>query len=283
LTERLNARRLARDADERCWGPLVSLPEALKPVHGITITADKPRRTTHSTDIWLTKGSNMSSNSLKARATRGQDIFASTPKKKAAVAKEAAPSVQVGAYGRYQVKSGRLNGEYIARAFPTPPARTRGLIAEAFGATEEAAITALHEALDAREVSRTGDRRTNANTGHIVPSVEEYAEAIRQIDLSNSQRALLDALAFAQDKGLSEAQMARAAGYKSRASVRRSFAGVGLLIREFLSIDAPEGSDPEDLDGSSLVGYHAHSNSDEAPASWVLNEELREALLPLRA
>jgi hypothetical protein len=230
------------------------------------------------------KGRNMSSNSLKARSSRGQDIFASTPqKKKAAVAKEAAPSVQVGAHGRYQIKSGRLNGEYIARAFSKPPARTRGLIAEAHGATEEAAIAALHEALDAREASRTGDRRTDARTGNMVPSAAEYAEAIRQIDLSKSQRALLDALAFAKDDGLSEVRMARAAGYKSRATVRRSFAGVGLLIGDFLSIDTAEGAAPEDLDGTALVGYRGSSDAGETPASWVLHKELRESLLSLQA
>lgn len=226
----------------------------------------------------------MSSNSLKARAARGQDIFSSTPKKKkAAVVREAAPSVQVGAHGRYQIKSGRLNGEYIARAFPKPPARTRGMIAEAHGATEEAAIAALHEALDAREVSRTGERRTDTRTGNPVPSAAEYAEAIRQIDLSKPQRALLDALAFAKDGGLSEVMMARAAGYKSRASVRRSFAGVGLLIGDFLSIGPVTASDPEDPDGIALVGYRGSSASEEAPAQWVLHEELREALLPDRA
>ena len=221
----------------------------------------------------------MSSNSLRARAARGQDIFASTPKKTAAVAKEPAPSVQVGAHGRYQIKSGRLNGEYIARAFPKPPARTRGLIAEAHGKTEEAAITALQEALDARELARTGDRRTDAHTGNTVPSAAEYAEAIRQIELSKPQRALLDALAYAKDDGLSEVQMARAAGYKSRASVRRSFAGVGLLIGDFLSIEATGQEAAETPDGMTLVGYRGRSDAEEAPAQWVLHDELREALL----
>jgi len=233
--------------------------------------------------IRITKGQNMSSNSLKDRAARGQDIFSSTPKKKKAVAKETMPAVQVGAHGRYQIKSGRLNGEYIARAFPKPPARMRGLIAEASGATEEAAIAALHEALDAREVSRSGDRRTDAQTGNAVPSAAEYAEAVRQIDLSKPQRALLDALAFADDEGLSETAMARAAGYKSRASVRRSFAGVGVLIAEFLSINPVEGSAQAELDSIALVGYREPSDAEDTAAPWVLHPELREALLAQRA
>ena len=49
----------------------------------------------------------------------------------------------------------------------------RGLIAEASGATEEAAITALHEVIDARETRRTEGRRTDPRTGVSVPSTEE--------------------------------------------------------------------------------------------------------------
>jgi hypothetical protein len=226
----------------------------------------------------------MSSNSLKARAARGQDIFATTPKRKqAAVEKRAAPSVQVGAHGRYQIKSGRLNGEYIARAFPKPPARAQGLIAEAHGATEEAAIAALHKALDVRETSRTGDRRKEAHGGGAIPSTAEYAEAIRQIDLSKPQRALLDALAIAKGEGLTEVRMARAAGYKSRSSVRRSFAGVGVMIGQFLSIDRVEDAQQAELEGIALVGYRAIPDSEDAPGSWVLHEELREALRPALA
>jgi hypothetical protein len=221
----------------------------------------------------------LSSNSLKARAARGQDIFASTPKRKrTSVEKEVAPSVKVGVHGRYQIKSGRLNGEYVARAFPKPPARSQGMIAEAHGATEEAAIEALHQALDAREISRTGDRRSDAVSGGKIPSAAEYAEAIRQIDLSKSQRDLLDALALAKGDGLSEVGMARAAGYKSRSSVRRSFAGVGVMIGRFLSIDHVRGATSENLEGITLVGYRGSPDAADTPAPWILHEELREAL-----
>ncbi|KAA9005658.1 hypothetical protein F3S47_17290 [Histidinibacterium aquaticum] len=190
----------------------------------------------------------------------------------------AASSIKVGAHGRYQIKSGRLSGEYVARAFPKPPARAQGLIAEAYGATEQAAIEALHSALDDRESSRTADRRMDAHSGGVIPSAAEYAEAIRQIELSKPQCALLDALALAKEDGLTEVRMARAAGYKSRASVKRSFASVGIMIGEFLSIDQVAGMNPEDLDGISLVGYRGSADSENASAPWILHLELREAL-----
>ncbi|MGP1358959.1 hypothetical protein, partial [Roseicyclus sp.] len=76
----------------------------------------------------------------KTRA-RADDVFgAARPKKGVAASKAAAPEVQLGAHGRYQIKSGRLGGEYIARAFARPPVRLRGVVAEARGATEAAAI-----------------------------------------------------------------------------------------------------------------------------------------------
>lgn len=227
----------------------------------------------------------MAMNSLKTRTARGDDIFgsASAKKRKAAPEKEAAPSVQIGAHGRYQIKSGRLGGEFVARAFPRPPARVRGLIAEATGATEEAAIAALHEALDARETSRTGARRTDARTGVVIPSASEYSEALSQVELSKPQRVLLAALSLAESEGLSETRMALEAGYKSRASVRRSFAGAGLLIADFLAIETAAGTSPQDLEGLSLVGYRGTPEAEDAPATWILHEELREALRAARA
>jgi hypothetical protein len=223
----------------------------------------------------------MKSNNSKSRAL---DVFGSgKPKKGVAASKAAAPVVQVGAHGRYQIKSGRLDGAFIARAFPKPPVRTRGVIAEATGATEEAAIAALHEALDRRETSRTSGRRVDAQTGLPVPSAAEYAEAIGQVKLSDTQRTLLSALLLADEAGMTDKRMARAAGFKSLTSARKSLAGVGALFAEFLDIgaDADEGAvQPEP---TALVGYRGPAGDGEADAApWILHAELREAIGGLR-
>jgi hypothetical protein len=227
----------------------------------------------------------MATNGIQARTASGNDIFASTPAKKRKVQPkvEAMPAIQVGAHGRYQIKSGWLGGTFVARAFPKPPARARELIAEAVGATEEAAIAALHVALDERETSRSGSRRTDADTGSVIPSVAEYSEAIRQVDLSKQQRTLLDALSYANEDGLTETRLAREAGYKSRMSVRRALASAGMLIADFLSIDTATGKSREDLEGTSLVGHRGTAATEEAPITWLLHGELREALRATRA
>ena len=54
----------------------------------------------------------------------------------------------------------------------------RGRIAEARGATEEAAIAALHAVIDAREIRRTDDRRADpTTTGFSVD--QDAAQAMR--------------------------------------------------------------------------------------------------------
>jgi hypothetical protein len=88
----------------------------------------------------------------EARTATGRDLFKDKKKKKAKeVSSDIPTAIQLGEHGRYQIKSGRLAGEFVARAFPKPPTNARGLIAEARGASEEEAIAALHDVIDARE------------------------------------------------------------------------------------------------------------------------------------
>jgi hypothetical protein len=194
------------------------------------------------------------------------------------------PAVQLGEHSRYQIKSGLLSGTFVARAFPKPPTKARGMIAEATGATEDAAIAALHEVLDAREDRRTGERRGDAQTGIDVPSVEEYREVMRQITMSGPQRAMLTALSLAGEDGLPEARMASAAGYKSRASANRSFVATGSLIAAYLSVGsraeaAADASEAAGMpEGSALLGFRGATASEDGAGNWILHPELRQAV-----
>ncbi len=212
-------------------------------------------------------------------ADAGHDLFRGMTRKPAKERKqEAPPPILVGEHGRYQIKSGRLAGEYVARAFPKPPTNARGLIAEARGATEEAAIAALRDVVDARENRRTGERRADPRTGTAVPSTEEYVEAIGQVALSGPQRAMLMALSLAGEDGLTEALIARAAGYKSLASANRSFASAGLLIANYLSAATVPSAPSGDPEGTSVLGFRGEPQGDEHPGSWILHPELRDAV-----
>ena len=215
----------------------------------------------------------------EVRKATGHELFKDKKKKKISERSTDTPSViQLGEHGRYQIKSGRLSGEYVARAFPKPPTNARGMIAEARGATEEAAIAALHDAIDARETRRTDDRRSDPETGLAVPSTEEFVEAIAQVALSRPQRAMLIALALADDEGLREARVASAAGYKSNASANRALASAGLLIASYLSLEATSDATASDHDGTMFLGYRGRQRNDEDPGNWILHAELREAV-----
>lgn len=207
------------------------------------------------------------------------DLFKgmATKKKKTRKA-ETAPAIQVGEHGRYQIKSGRLSGEYVARAFPKPPTKVRGLIAEATGATEAAAIAALHDLIDARENQRTSERRKDSRFDVPVPSTDEYVEAIGQVALSKPQLAMLTALSLAGEDGLTDAEMTSLAGYRSRPSARRSFAAAGLLIADYLSIEARPGNASGDPEGTFILGYRGETHGDAEAGTWIMHEELRDAV-----
>lgn len=213
----------------------------------------------------------------RSNATSRDPFKGMTKKAKAEAPAPRAP-IQVSEHGRYQIKSGLLGGTYIARAFPKPPTQARGLIAEATGETEEAAIAALNDIIDARETRRVEDRRTDPGTGASVPSVEEYREALDHVALTRQQSAMLTALSLADPDGLTEARMANGAGYKSLASANRSLAAAGRLIATYLSSDAAAPGVSGDLAGSALLGFRGPQRTEKDPGNWILHPELREAI-----
>jgi hypothetical protein len=128
-------------------------------------------------------------------ASRAVAIIA--PKPKAALVQERRRADVVGIveaeHGRYRIKAGQLGGVFVARAFPKPPTRAQGLIAEAEGDTEEAAIAALKAKIEARDVQRKAVRRWDENVSVSLPNEEEFVEALRQTSLSRPQIAMLKA------------------------------------------------------------------------------------------
>lgn len=209
------------------------------------------------------------------------DIFKDVAKKKKVkdTKKDAPPAVHVGEHGRYLIKSGRLAGNFVARAFPKPPTTARGLIAEAKGETEEAAIAALHKVIDERETGRAEARREDPQSGEAVPSVEEYIEAIGQVALTAPQRAMLTALSLADAEGLTEARMGNVGGYKSLSAATRAFASVGQSIAAYLASGAIATGTASISDGVSILGFRGEPQDDEDPGNWILHPELREAAL----
>ena len=222
----------------------------------------------------------MSGYTAPNRSDGGRSVFKGMSKKSKAkeARKEAPMPVRVGAYGRYQIKSGCVAGVYTARAFPMPPTKARGLIAEATGKTEEAAIAALHSVIDAREIRRSEDRRTDPNTGTPVPTSDEYVEALNTLVLTKPQRAMMIALSLAEADGLTEEKVANAGSYKSAASTKKALASAGLMIAGFLSLDTGLKVASTSLDGTVLIGFRGVSEHEEKPGNWIMHPELCAAI-----
>lgn len=213
-----------------------------------------------------------------ASYTTSVDVTAGARKKTKLPAKAAVPSIKSGEHGRYLIKSGMLANEFVARAFPKLSRGSRGLIAEAKGATEELAIEALQNMIDEREVQRVQDRRKEPRTGCVVLNAEEYIEAMGQVVLSKPQKAMLKALSLADGEGLSEARMARAAGFKSETSAVRSFANAGMLVANYLSA-APAFENPSvEPKGFSVLAFREAPGEDGKVGNLILHREMREAM-----
>jgi hypothetical protein len=192
--------------------------------------------------------------------------------------REAPMSIRMGAYGRYQIKSGYVAGVYTARAFPMPPTRARGLVAEGTGETEEAAIAALHSAIDAREIRRSEDRRTDLSTGTQVPTSDEYVEALNTVDLTKPQRAMLMALSLAKSDGMTAEKVANAGGYKSTTSANRALSSAGLMIAGYLSSETDLTGPSMNSDGRALIGHRIVSAHDTKLGDWIMHPELCAAM-----
>lgn len=222
----------------------------------------------------------MSDYTTPNRSGAGRDLFKKMSKKTKVkdTGKKASMPIRVGTYGRYQIKSGYVAGVYTARAFPQPPTKSRGLIAEATGESEEAAIAALHSAIDARETRRSDDRRTDPNTGRQVPTSDEYVEALNTINLTTPQRAMMMALSLAEADGLTEEGVANAGSYKSTASAKKALASAGRMIAGFLSLEAGSKVPLTSLDGVTLIGFRDDPGPEQKLGNWIMHSELCAAI-----
>lgn len=199
-------------------------------------------------------------------------------KKEKVSKKKTRPPIHESEYGRYQIKSGLLEGKFVARAFAKPPTKARGMIAETSGATEEAAISAMKEAIDARESRRIEGRRKEPLTELSVPSIEEYAEALSHVALTRPQSAMLTALSLSDAGGLSDVQLAKGAGYKSLASANRSLARAGRLISSYLAFETNSKEPSSAVDGSSVLVFRGEPRDDADPGNLIPYPELRKAV-----
>ena len=219
---------------------------------------------------------------MKHTATMEVDMSKSKAKKKPSAAgteiKAAdAATIVEDAFGNYLIRAGRLNGDFIARAFPGTGSKSQGLIAEASGTSEADAIEALKESLRARSANRTEARRWDDRSDSAIPAKEEFVEALRQMKLTDSQLAMLKALAIAGDDGMTLAASTRASGYKSEDTAMKALKRAGSLVGDFLGVESRSVAANESRDAREVLGYCIEGEAETASV-WVMHDELRHAV-----
>lgn len=187
------------------------------------------------------------------------------------------PAIVEDEFGHYRIRAGRLSGNFVARAFPNSSSSGQGLIAEAQGSSQDDAIAALKALLGEREVQRVAARRWEPRSNISVPSQEEFAEALQQTDLSKVQQSMLKAQAIAGVAGLTKAALMNAAGYRSQDTAVKAFAKAGALVAKFLGVELQSEDEPDGFGPIRVLAVRQEGERD-APAIWIMHEELRRAV-----
>lgn len=188
-------------------------------------------------------------------------------------------------HGRYVIRAGLAGGRARALAFCRPPTRRKGQVAEAEGATVEAAVEALRAVLNERDRAEREGRRKCRENGVFVPSVAAFRGALQELSLSKAELAMLTAHAKAGAAGLSSQKIAEAGGYATFTVANSQYGKLARRFAELLSIGPipPVGGYGEGYDGpgegtavTSAIAYGG--DRDNGAFVWVMHEELREAV-----
>jgi len=197
--------------------------------------------------------------------------------RKKSLAERQAPIVSM-EFDRYLIKAGWLNGQFVARAFPGTGSRTQGLIAEARGNTEEAAIDALKELILKRNESRKGSRRWDGAANAGIPRESEFAEALGHIKITEAQATMLRTLAVRGDAGMSHDELARAGGYRTPDTATRNLRVLAVLIADYLSAASNTKSDANERWNETMLIAEGLQVEGAAKPMLTMHPELRAAV-----
>ena len=180
-------------------------------------------------------------------------------------------------HGPYQIKAAKIGKEYLARAFPKPAAKTKGLVAKASGSSVEDAIETLKARLDENLATRESQRRWYEEMHFHVPLEEEYVTALRQTQLSEKEKQILAVHAAAGEEGLTEAGMAKAAGHIRFQTAIVQYGKLGRKLGKAINISAPKPSGRQSESPSAILSRE-EVDPETGDVVWVMHPELRSAV-----
>jgi hypothetical protein len=131
--------------------------------------------------------------------------------------------------------------------------------------------------LSQREINRTEARRWETRSDSSVATQEEFLEALRQTNLSTSQKSMLKAHALAGEDGLVAVSIMNAGGYKSQDAAIKALVKAGILMADFIGLELSEGDKNGPETALGVLGYRSTTDTD-VPLHLILHKELREAV-----
>jgi hypothetical protein len=168
-----------------------------------------------------------------------------------------------------------LNGAWTARAFPMPPAKTKGMIATTTGKTLDDAIENLKAKLTEEQAAREGDRRWDEVAQIAVPLKSEFIYALSQLKLSTNQVSMLKAHAIADAAGMTLHHVVKSAQQITARYAIAQYGLVGRRIGEVLNIDLKENAARS---SDALVPLMASERAGDSDVVWVMHTELASAV-----
>ncbi|MGP6089150.1 hypothetical protein [Antarctobacter jejuensis] len=181
-------------------------------------------------------------------------------------------------YGKYTLKAGIVEGKAVARAF-LRDARRPGVIVEVDGSDPEAALKRLKVTVDDLTANRRAKRRESLDADFLVPTVEEFQEALVVAKLSSVQEAMLVAHAKAGERGLTAGEIADIGGYANFETANAIYGKAGRIIAEAIGVTPPPRRSGDKDAPTAVLAEGGEPRPDTGFFVWVMYPELREALL----
>lgn len=185
------------------------------------------------------------------------------------------PRILERVHGRYLIKAGVLHDTFVARAFPKPPSKFRHLVAEATGKSAEEAIDHLIVRLKTLHSERRTQRRPDPALPSGVPTIEEYADALRSVSPTGKVLHALHEHALSRRRGLPLGDLVKSGDFRSLQDFLKAYDKLGLQIATEI--------EPDDLPDTGLpvvtvLPDQIERSPDEIA---VLQPELQAALIDL--
>lgn len=179
------------------------------------------------------------------------------------------------AHGRYRMLTFASGGKVRARAFllDSPVRDADGAFIDTEAASAEAALAAMRARLDRLDTDQQAAWRDGT------PTAEQYAMAFTAVGpkIAKYHWDMLDALLHAENRTLTAAEIAAAAGYKSHSSVNEKLGRLGHMIADALNYRPPPASNDEIYWTATLAVPVEHG--EQRFWTWTLRPEVAAYLL----